>query len=133
VVAEPAEVRRRIGLSGQYAAVDEYLTGYDNLEMIGRLYHLGAKRSHARATELLERFSLMQAGSRPVGTYSGGMRRRLDLAGALVAEPPVLILDEPTTGLDPTAATICGTSSGTWSPRAARCCLPPSTWRRPTS
>jgi ABC-2 type transport system ATP-binding protein len=101
VVAEPAEVRRRIGLSGQYAAVDEYLTGYENLELIGRLYHLGAKRSRARALELLERFSLTQAGSRPVGTYSGGMRRRLDLAGALVAAPPVLILDEPTTGLDP--------------------------------
>jgi ABC-2 type transport system ATP-binding protein len=101
VVAEPAEVRRRIGLSGQYAAVDEYLTGYENLEMIGRLYHLGAKRSRARATELLERFSLTEAGSRPVGTYSGGMRRRLDLAGALVAAPPVLFLDEPTTGLDP--------------------------------
>jgi ABC-2 type transport system ATP-binding protein len=101
VVAEPAEVRRRIGLSGQYAAVDEYLTGYENLEMIGRLYHLGAKRSRARATELLQRFSLTEAGSRPVGTYSGGMRRRLDLAGALVAAPPVLFLDEPTTGLDP--------------------------------
>ena len=101
VVAQPAEVRRRIGLSGQYAAVDEYLTGTENLELIGRLYHLGAKRSRARASELLERFSLTEAGSRPVGTYSGGMRRRLDLAGALIAEPPVLFLDEPTTGLDP--------------------------------
>ncbi|HZA85898.1 MAG TPA: ATP-binding cassette domain-containing protein [Acidimicrobiales bacterium] len=101
VVAEPAEVRRRIGLSGQYAAVDEYLTGAENLELIGRLYHLGAKGSRARAGELLERFSLTEAGRRPVSTYSGGMRRRLDLAGALVAEPPVLVLDEPTTGLDP--------------------------------
>jgi ABC-2 type transport system ATP-binding protein len=101
VVAQPAEVRRRIGLSGQYAAVDEYLTGHENLELIGRLYHLGTKRSRARAIELLDRFSLTEAGSRPVGTYSGGMRRRLDLAGALVAEPPVLFLDEPTTGLDP--------------------------------
>jgi ABC-2 type transport system ATP-binding protein len=101
VVAEPAQVRQRIGLSGQYAAVDEYLTGYENLELIGRLYHLGAKRSRARASELLERFSLAEAGRRPVSTYSGGMRRRLDLAGALVAEPPVLVLDEPTTGLDP--------------------------------
>ena len=101
VVAEPAEVRRRIGLSGQYAAVDEYLTGAENLELIGRLYHLGAKGSRARASELLERFSLTEAGRRPVSTYSGGMRRRLDLAGALVAEPPVLVLDEPTTGLDP--------------------------------
>jgi ABC-2 type transport system ATP-binding protein len=101
LVTQPAEVRRRIGLSGQYAALDEYLTGYENLELIGRLYHLGAKRARARAAELLERFSLTDAGSRPVSTYSGGMRRRLDLAGALVAHPPVLVLDEPTTGLDP--------------------------------
>jgi ABC-2 type transport system ATP-binding protein len=101
----PDEVRKRIGLSGQYAAVDEYLTGFENLEMIGRLYHLGARRSRVRATELLERFSLADAGDRPVNTYSGGMRRRLDLAGALVAEPPVLFLDEPTTGLDPRSRT----------------------------
>ena len=101
VLAEPRLVRRRIGLSGQYAAVDEYLTGFENLEMIGRLYHLGARRARVRAAELLERFSLTQAARRPVGTYSGGMRRRLDLAGALVAAPPVLVLDEPTTGLDP--------------------------------
>jgi len=101
LVTEPAEVRRRIGLSGQYAAVDEYLTGFENLELIGRLYHLGARRSRDRARELLERFSLTGAAGRPVGTYSGGMRRRLDLAGALVANPPVLVLDEPTTGLDP--------------------------------
>jgi ABC-2 type transport system ATP-binding protein len=101
VVGAPDDVRRRIGLSGQYAAVDEYLTGYENLEMIGRLYHLGKKRSAARADELLERFSLADAAHRPAKTYSGGMRRRLDLAGALVAETPVLILDEPTTGLDP--------------------------------
>jgi len=98
---EPQEVRRRIGLSGQYAAVDEVLTGFENLDMIGRLYRLGRSRSRARARELLERFSLVDAGDRPVKTYSGGMRRRLDLAGALVAEPPVLFLDEPTTGLDP--------------------------------
>ena len=97
----PTEVRRRIGVSGQYAAVDENLTGYENLEMIGRLYHLGRKHSSRRAHELLERFSLSEAGDRPVKTYSGGMRRRLDLAGALVAEPPILFLDEPTTGLDP--------------------------------
>ena len=101
VVASPSEVRRRIGLSGQYAAVDEHLTGYENLDMIGRLYHLGRKRSRERAHELLDQFSLADAGDRPAGTYSGGMRRRLDLAGALVAEPPVLFLDEPTTGLDP--------------------------------
>jgi ABC-2 type transport system ATP-binding protein len=101
VRTQPDEVRRRIGLSGQYAAVDEHLTGFENLDMIGRLYRLGRRRSRQRATELLERFSLSEAGGRPVKTYSGGMRRRLDLAGALVAEPPVLFLDEPTTGLDP--------------------------------
>lgn len=95
------DVRRRIGLSGQYAAVDENLTGFENLEMIGRLYHLGRRDSTHRAHELLERFSLSDAGGRVVKGYSGGMRRRLDLAGALVAEPPVLFLDEPTTGLDP--------------------------------
>jgi ABC-2 type transport system ATP-binding protein len=101
VEKDPQEVRRRIGLSGQYAAVDEHLTGYENLVMIGRLYHLGKARARARASELLERFDLVDAAARPAKTYSGGMRRRLDLAGALVAEPPVLVLDEPTTGLDP--------------------------------
>jgi ABC-2 type transport system ATP-binding protein len=101
VVRQPAQVRARIGLSGQYAAVDEYLTGYENLDMIGRLYGLGRAGSKTRARELLERFSLADAGDRPVKTYSGGMRRRLDLAGSLVASPPVLFLDEPTTGLDP--------------------------------
>jgi ABC-2 type transport system ATP-binding protein len=105
VLADPQEARRRIGLSGQYAAVDEHLTGYENLEMIGRLYHLGLRRARTRADELLERFDLTDAGRRPVRTYSGGMRRRLDLAGALVAEPPVLFLDEPTTGLDPRSRT----------------------------
>lgn len=98
---DPTEVRRRIGLSGQYAAVDENLTGFENLEMIGRLYHLGRRPAADRASELLERFSLTDAADRAVKGYSGGMRRRLDLAGALVAEPPVLFLDEPTTGLDP--------------------------------
>ncbi|MDE0230604.1 MAG: ATP-binding cassette domain-containing protein [Spirochaetaceae bacterium] len=101
VVASPREVRRRIGLSGQFAAVDEHLTGFENLVMVGRLYHLGRHRARARAGELLELFDLAVAGGRPVKTYSGGMRRRLDLAGALVAAPPVLFLDEPTTGLDP--------------------------------
>ncbi len=105
VLADPQLGRERIGLSGQYAAVDEHLTGYENLEMIGRLYHLGLKPSRARARQLLERFDLAEAGDRPVKTYSGGMRRRLDLAGALVAEPPVLFLDEPTTGLDPRSRT----------------------------
>ena len=101
VRSDPAGVRRRIGLSGQYAAVDEYLTGYENLEMVGRLYHLGRRRSRDRARELLEQFRLSDAANRPAKTYSGGMRRRLDLAGALVANPEVLFLDEPTTGLDP--------------------------------
>lgn len=105
VLARPAEVRRHIGLSGQYAAVDEYLSGYENLEMIGRLYHLGARRSRARARELLASFNLEDAADRPTRTYSGGMRRRLDLAGALVADPPVIFLDEPTTGLDPRGRT----------------------------
>ncbi|MET3962620.1 ABC-2 type transport system ATP-binding protein [Marmoricola sp. OAE513] len=98
---DPEGVRSRIGLSGQYAAVDEHLTGFENLEMVGRLYGLGRTKSRERARELLERFDLTDAGDRPSKTYSGGMRRRLDLAGALVAAPPVLILDEPTTGLDP--------------------------------
>jgi ABC-2 type transport system ATP-binding protein len=101
VLGDPRQVRRLIGLSGQYAAVDEYLTGYENLDMVGRLYHLGRGRSRSRARELLDRFGLADAGDRPVKTYSGGMRRRLDLAGALVADPQVLFLDEPTTGLDP--------------------------------
>ncbi|MGH2749124.1 MAG: ATP-binding cassette domain-containing protein [Actinomycetota bacterium] len=101
VRAEPDEVRERIGLSGQTAAVDEHLTGYENLEMVGRLYHLGKRKSQARARELLDRFDLSEAADRPAKTYSGGMRRRLDLAAALVAEPEVVFLDEPTTGLDP--------------------------------
>jgi ABC-2 type transport system ATP-binding protein len=105
VCRHPAQVRAKIGLSGQYAAVDEYLTGYENLDMIGRLYGLGRARSKARARELLERFRLADSGNRPVKTYSGGMRRRLDLAGSLVAAPPVLFLDEPTTGLDPRSRT----------------------------
>ena len=105
VKTEPGKVRKLIGLSGQYAAVDEHLTGYENLDMIGRLYHLGKVRSRARARELLERFDLSEAGDRPVKTYSGGMRRRLDLAGALVAEPSVLFLDEPSSGLDPRSRT----------------------------
>ncbi|MCX6397358.1 MAG: ATP-binding cassette domain-containing protein [Propionibacteriales bacterium] len=101
LATDPEGVRSKIGLSGQYAAVDEHLTGFENLEMVGRLYGLGRVRSRERARELLERFDLVEAGDRPSKTYSGGMRRRLDLAGALVAEPAVLILDEPTTGLDP--------------------------------
>jgi ABC-2 type transport system ATP-binding protein len=101
VAADPNGVRSRLGLSGQYAAVDEYLTGFENLVMVGRLYGFDKKRARRRADELLERFSLSDAAHRPSKTYSGGMRRRLDLAGALVAQPEVLVLDEPTTGLDP--------------------------------
>jgi ABC-2 type transport system ATP-binding protein len=101
VVAEPARVRERIGVAGQYAAVDEHLTGFENLEMIGRLHRLGRRQAAGQARELLERFHLEAAADRPAKTYSGGMRRRLDLAGALVADVPVLFLDEPTTGLDP--------------------------------
>jgi ABC-2 type transport system ATP-binding protein len=101
VVKDAAALRAQIGLAGQYAAVDENLTGEENLEMVGRLYHLGKGSSRQRAQELLERFDLTDAATRPAKTYSGGMRRRLDLAAALVAQPPVLFLDEPTTGLDP--------------------------------
>ena len=101
VKRDAAALRAQIGLAGQYAAVDENLTGFENLEMVGRLYHLGKAQSRERATDLLERFELTDAAKRPAKTYSGGMRRRLDLAAALVARPPVLFLDEPTTGLDP--------------------------------
>ncbi|GII86907.1 daunorubicin resistance protein DrrA family ABC transporter ATP-binding protein [Sphaerisporangium siamense] len=103
VVRDAQRLRAHIGASGQYAAVDDHLTGAENLEMVGRLYHLGVERSRLRARDLLERFDLTDAADRPVRGYSGGMRRRLDLAGALVAAPPVLFLDEPTTGLDPRA------------------------------
>src|SRR5215208_1885534 len=101
VVKDAAALRAKIGLAGQYAAVDENLTGFENLEMVGQLYHLPRKEARARANELLERFDLVEAAKRPAKTYSGGMRRRLDLAAALVFRPPVLYLDEPTTGLDP--------------------------------
>jgi ABC-2 type transport system ATP-binding protein len=101
VEREASALRSRIGLAGQYAAVDDNLTGFENLEMVGRLYHLGRAEARRRATELLEAFELADAASRPAKTYSGGMRRRLDLGAALVARPPVLFLDEPTTGLDP--------------------------------
>jgi ABC-2 type transport system ATP-binding protein len=101
VVAEPDSIRRMIGASGQYAAVDQNLTGFENLMMVGKLYHLGSKVARQRATELIELFDLVEAQNRPVKGYSGGMRRRIDLAGALVIKPPVLFLDEPTTGLDP--------------------------------
>lgn len=101
VIREPERIRRMIGVSGQYAAVDENMTGLENLEMVGRLYHLAPKVARTRAKELIEQFDLVEAANRPVKGFSGGMRRRIDLAGALVVKPPVLFLDEPTTGLDP--------------------------------
>jgi len=101
VVKNPKAVRQIIGLSGQYAAVDETLTGWDNLVMFGQLYHLSAAQARVRATELLAQFSLADAARRPIKTFSGGMRRRLDLAASLIIRPKVLFLDEPTTGLDP--------------------------------
>lgn len=101
VLADPAAVRRSIGLAGQYAAVDDNLTGAENLTLVGRLNHMATASAKTRASELLERFGLSDAAGRSAKTYSGGMRRRLDLAAALVARPPVLFLDEPTTGLDP--------------------------------
>ncbi|GGK73057.1 ATP-binding cassette domain-containing protein [Streptomyces flaveus] len=101
VARQPREVRARIGLTGQYAAVDEVLTGRQNLEMFGRLFHLGGRRARLRAGELLEQFDLVDAADKGVGKYSGGMRRRLDLAASMILTPSVLFLDEPTTGLDP--------------------------------
>ncbi|WFB07684.1 ATP-binding cassette domain-containing protein [Streptomyces sp. LX-29] len=101
VLKHPNDVRRAIGLSGQFAAVDEYLTGRENLRMVGQLYQMSGRDAKARAGELLERFNLADAADRPAKTYSGGMRRRLDLAAALVVSPPVMFMDEPTTGLDP--------------------------------
>jgi ABC-2 type transport system ATP-binding protein len=103
VVRQANAIRACIGLTGQFAAVDERLTGFENLEMFGRLYHLSGKTARQRAKELLERFDLVEAAGRFVKTYSGGMRRRLDLAASLIANPPILFLDEPTTGLDPRA------------------------------
>jgi ABC-2 type transport system ATP-binding protein len=122
VRAEPDEVRRRIGLSGQYAAVDEHLTGFENLDMVGRLYRLGRAASRDRARELLERFDLAEAADRPVKTYSGGMRRRLDLAGALVGEPPCCSSTSRPPASTPAAGSSCGTSSASWWGGAPRCC-----------
>lgn len=101
VLSHPDRVRRSIGLSGQFAAVDEYLTGRENLVMVGQLYQMKAREAKRRAAELLDRFHLADAADRTAKTYSGGMRRRLDLAAALVVSPPVMFMDEPTTGLDP--------------------------------
>jgi oleandomycin transport system ATP-binding protein len=105
VARQSRQLRRAIGLTGQYAAVDEFLSGYENLYLIGRLLDLSAKGAKQRAGELLERFSLTEAAKRPAKTYSGGMRRRLDLAASMIGQPRVLFLDEPTTGLDPRTRT----------------------------
>lgn len=101
IIKDADEVRSTIGLTGQYAAIDEYLTGRENLMMMGRLYHLSKEESKKRTSELLNEFDLIEASDRPAKTYSGGMRRKLDLALSLVATPPIIFLDEPTTGLDP--------------------------------
>src|SRR5680860_791197 len=101
VLADPEAARARIGLAGQFAAVDEYLTGRENVEMVGRLYGLGRRDARTRAADVLERIGLAEAAGRQVKTYSGGMRRRLDLAASLVGRPQVMFLDEPTTGIDP--------------------------------
>jgi ABC-2 type transport system ATP-binding protein len=101
VTKDPQAVRRRVGLAGQFAAVDGYQTGYENVEMVGRLYGLSRRDAQRRATEVLDRFNLSDAADRKASTYSGGMRRRLDLAASLVGRPEVLYLDEPTTGIDP--------------------------------
>lgn len=132
VLKHPTEVRRSMGLSGQFAAVDEYLTGRENLQMVGQLYQMSGRAAKKRAVELLDRFHLADAADRPAKTYSGGMRRRLDLAAALVVQPPVMFMDEPTTGLDPRNRQLgCGRSSRNSSRAARHCCSPPSTSKRP--
>ncbi len=127
VVRAPAQVRARIGLAGQHAAVDEILSGRQNLVMFGRLYHLPVHVARRRADELLGQFGLAEAGGKPVRQYSGGMRRRLDLAASFIVVPRVLFLDEPTTGLDPMAATRSGSRSARWPLPARRCCSPRNT------
>jgi ABC-type Na+ transport system ATPase subunit NatA len=130
VVAEAERVRLRIGLAGQSATVDPNLTGRENLRLVGRLVRLDRPTIATRASELLERFDLADAADRPVKTYSGGMRRRLDVAASLVGRPPVLFLDEPASTCG--AARRCGTRSERSSPKARRSCSPRSTSRRPT-
>jgi ABC-type multidrug transport system ATPase subunit len=121
-----------IGLTGQYAAVDEELTGHENLLLIARLLELSRQEARRRTGELLDRFDLADAAGRPLRTYSGGMRRRLDVAASLIGRPQVLFLDEPTTGLDRAHVARSGSWCAAWSPTGRPCCSPPSTWRRPT-
>ena len=115
-------VRRMIGLAGQSAAVEEMMTGRENVAMVARLYGQGRKEAAASAERILELMSLTEAGGRLVKTYSGGMRRRLDLGASLVGSPRLLLLDEPTTGLDPAAATRCGMPSARWGGAGPTCC-----------
>jgi len=122
VVGEAPAVRELLGLTGQFAAVDEILSGRENLHMFGRLFGLSVGEARRRAAALLERFELAEAADRPAKTYSGGMRRRLDLASSLLTRPRILFLDEPTTGLDPAAATRSGRSCASSSARERRCC-----------
>ncbi len=133
VARHPHRVRRRLGLVGQSVALDEVLDGRRNLVMSGRLFHLSRVDAARRADELLRRFGLSDAAAQPVGRYSGGMRRRLDLAVGMILGPAVLFLDEPTTGLDRVAGPRCGPRCARSSPAAPRCCPRPSTSTRPTS
>ena len=133
VVADADEVRGRVSLTGQFASVDDDLTGRENLVLLGRLLGYRTKPARARADELLAAFGLDDAAGRLVKNYSGGMRRRLDIAASIVVTPELMFLDEPTTGLDPRTATRCGTSSARSSARARRCCSAPSISTRPTS
>jgi ABC-type multidrug transport system ATPase subunit len=132
VVSQATQVRRRIGLAGQTAALDESLTGSANLVMIGQLCRLPRRGAQQRAKELLSRFDLADAADRGVKTYSGGMRRRLDLAASLVSRPPILFLDEPPPVSTPAAVWSCGTSSGPWWPTARPFSSPLSTWKKLT-
>src|SRR5262245_37427974 len=133
VVRDAHRVRQLIGLTGQYASVDEALTGMENLQLIGRLLGMSRHEAKQRARELLTRFGLTDAAGRAARTYSGGMRRRLDLAASLVGRPQLLFLDEPTTGLDPRSRLDLWDLLRNWCPTVSRCYLPPNTWKRPTS
>jgi len=130
---EPHVVRSLIGLAGQYAAVEPAMTGRENLEMVARLFGQRRRAARVSAGAVLEQIGLVDAADRLVRTYSGGMRRRLDLGASLVGRPRILLLDEPTTGLDPAAGSSSGTRSGLWSSRGPTSSSPPSTSTRPTS
>jgi len=132
-IREPERVRRAIGLAGQSAAVEGAMSGRENLELIGRLLGHDPRQARASGQIVLDLLGLADSADRLVRTYSGGMRRKLDLGASLVGAPELLLLDEPTAGLDPAAATTSGTPSATWWRRAPTCCSPPSTWTRPTS